>query len=170
MTCLRWAAIAGLLGLTLTVCFVGNSYQVFLVALVGLTTTVGVGLNVLFGLSGQISLGQVGFYAIGAYTSAILTTTVGTSFWLALPLAVLLAGLIGTVLALPALRVTGPYLAMVTIAVYMAPASRKTSLLVMARTVSRPVEPPWKATEILEPSSMPWSLANSSWTDIESGL
>jgi ABC-type branched-subunit amino acid transport system permease subunit len=45
-----------------------------------------------------------------------LTTTIGTSFWLALPLAVLLAGLIGTVLALPALRVTGPYLAMVTIA------------------------------------------------------
>lgn len=116
MTSLRWAANAGLLGLTLTFCFVGNSYQVFLVALVGLTTMVGVGLNVLFGLSGQISLGQVGFYAIGAYTSAILTTTVGTSFWLALPLAVLLAGLIGTVLALPALRVTGPYLAMVTIA------------------------------------------------------
>ena len=85
-------------------------------ALVGLTTMVGVGLNVLFGLSGQVSLGQVGFYAIGAYTSAILTTTVGTSFWLALPVAVLLAGLIGTVLALPALRVTGPYLAMVTIA------------------------------------------------------
>jgi len=116
MTSLRWAANAGLLGLTLTFCFVGNSYQVFLVALVGLTTMVGVGLNVLFGLSGQISLGQVGFYAIGAYTSAILTTTVGTSVWLALPLAVLLAGLIGTVLALPALRVTGPYLAMMTIA------------------------------------------------------
>jgi branched-chain amino acid transport system ATP-binding protein/branched-chain amino acid transport system permease protein len=116
MSCLRWAASAGLLGLTLTFCYVGNSYQVFLVALVGLTTVVGVGLNVLFGLSGQISLGQVGFYAIGAYTSAILTTTVGASFWLALPLAVLLAGLIGTVLALPTLRVTGPYLAMVTIA------------------------------------------------------
>ena len=94
----------------------GNSYQVFLLALVGLTTIVGTGLNVLFGLSGQVSLGQVGFYAIGAYTSAILTTTVGASFWLALPVALLLAGLIGTVLALPALRVTGPYLAMVTIA------------------------------------------------------
>jgi branched-chain amino acid transport system ATP-binding protein len=116
MTSLRWTASAGLFGLALAFCFVGNSYQVFLVALVGLTTMVGVGLNVLFGLSGQVSLGQVGFYAIGAYTSAILTTMLGASFWLALPVAVLLAGLIGTALALPALRVTGPYLAMVTIA------------------------------------------------------
>ena len=116
MTRLGGVASAGLLGLTLAFCWVGNSYQVFLVALVGLTTIVGVGLNVLFGLSGQVSLGQVGFYAIGAYTSAILTTTAGASFWLALPIAVLLAGLLGTVLALPALRVTGPYLAMVTIA------------------------------------------------------
>ena len=116
MTYLYWATSAGLLGLTLAFCYVGNSYQVFLVALVGLTTMVGVGLNVLFGLSGQVSLGQVGFYAIGAYTSAILTTTVGASFWLALPAAGILAGLVGTVLALPALRVTGPYLAMVTIA------------------------------------------------------
>jgi branched-chain amino acid transport system ATP-binding protein len=116
MTWLRWAAIACLFGLTLVFCFVGNSYQLYLVALVGLTTMVGVGLNILFGLNGQVSLGQVGFYAIGAYTSAILTSAVGTSFWLALLTAGTLAGLVGTVLALPALRVTGPYLAMVTIA------------------------------------------------------
>jgi branched-chain amino acid transport system ATP-binding protein len=138
MTCLRWADIVGLLGLTLTFCFVGNSYQVFLVALVGLTTMVGVGLNVLFGLSGQISLGQVGFYAIGAYTSAILTTTVGTSFWLALPLAVLLAGLIGTVLALPALRVTGPYLTMVTISQSTYPAWQNTACSSSVRSFWEP--------------------------------
>jgi ABC-type branched-subunit amino acid transport system permease subunit len=105
-----------LLGLTMAYCGVANSYQLYLIALVGLTTMVGVGLNVLFGLSGQVSLGQGGFYAIGAYTSAILTTTVGSSFWLALLLACGLAGLVGALLALPALRVTGPYLAMVTIA------------------------------------------------------
>ena len=116
MTRPGWVASAGLLGLTLAFCYMGNSYHVFLLALVGLSTIVGTGLNVLFGLSGQVSLGHVGVYAIGAYTSAILTTTVGASFWLALPAALLLAGLIGTVLALPALRVTGPYLAMVTIA------------------------------------------------------
>ncbi len=116
MRLLGWTGSAALLGLCIALCFVGNSYQLYLIALVGLTTMVGAGLNVLFGLSGQVSLGHVGFYAIGAYTSAILTATVGSSFWLALLLAGLLAGLVGTVLALPALRVTGPYLAMVTIA------------------------------------------------------
>ncbi|HYU15123.1 MAG TPA: branched-chain amino acid ABC transporter ATP-binding protein/permease, partial [Candidatus Acidoferrum sp.] len=63
-----------------------------------------------------VSLGHVGFYAIGAYTTAILTTTYGASFWVALAVAAALTGLVGTALALPALRVAGPYLAMVTIA------------------------------------------------------
>ena len=94
----------------------GDGYQLYILALVGLTTMVGIGLNVLLGLSGQISLGHVGFYAIGAYTVGILTTGPAWSFWLALPLAGLTAGLAGAVLALPALRVRGPYLAMVTIA------------------------------------------------------
>jgi ABC-type branched-subunit amino acid transport system ATPase component/ABC-type branched-subunit amino acid transport system permease subunit len=116
MRCLRWPLIAGLLGLGSAFCLVANSYQLYLMALVGLTTMVGVGLNILFGLSGQVSLGHVGFYAIGAYTSAILTTATGSSFWLVLLLAGGLTGLVGTILALPALRVTGPYLAMVTIA------------------------------------------------------
>jgi ABC-type branched-subunit amino acid transport system permease subunit len=90
--------------------------SLYLIAMVGLTTMVGVGLNILLGLSGQVSLGQVGFYAIGAYTAAVLTTKAGASFWLALGAASGLAGLIGTLVAMPALRVTGPYLAMVTIA------------------------------------------------------
>jgi branched-chain amino acid transport system ATP-binding protein/branched-chain amino acid transport system permease protein len=92
-----------------------ESYTQFVLALVALTTIVGVGLNVLLGLSGQVSLGHVGFYAIGAYVSAILLGK-GVSFWLALPLAGALAGAIGVLLALPALRVAGPYLAMITIA------------------------------------------------------
>ena len=93
-----------------------NSYQLYVVTSLGLTTMVGVGLNILLGLSGQVSLGHVGFFAIGAYTTAILTTTYGASFWAALAVAAALTGLVGTALALPALRVAGPYLAMVTIA------------------------------------------------------
>lgn len=93
-----------------------NGYELFVLSLVGLTALVGIGLNILFGLTGQISLGHVGFYALGAYTVAILTKDVGMSFWLALPLAGLLAGVAGTLLAVPAMRVRGPYLAMVTIA------------------------------------------------------
>jgi ABC-type branched-subunit amino acid transport system ATPase component/ABC-type branched-subunit amino acid transport system permease subunit len=92
-----------------------EGYAPFVLAMVALTAIVGVGLNILVGLTGQISLGHVGFYAIGAYTVAILTLK-GVSFWIALPLAGLIAGAIGLLLSLPALRVSGPYLAMVTIA------------------------------------------------------
>jgi branched-chain amino acid transport system ATP-binding protein len=92
-----------------------GGYFAFVAALVGLITVAGVGLNVLVGLTGQISLGHVGFYAIGAYSVAILTLS-GVDYWVAFLVAGALAGAVGGLLALPALRVTGPYLAMVTIA------------------------------------------------------
>jgi ABC-type branched-subunit amino acid transport system ATPase component/ABC-type branched-subunit amino acid transport system permease subunit len=94
---------------------ISEGYTHFILALVALTVVVGVGLNVLLGLAGQVSLGHVGFYAIGAYTASILTVK-GVSFWLAFPMAGLVSGAVGALLALPALRVAGPYLAMVTIA------------------------------------------------------
>jgi ABC-type branched-subunit amino acid transport system ATPase component/ABC-type branched-subunit amino acid transport system permease subunit len=94
----------------------GNSYQTFVIVTVGLTAIVGIGLNVLLGLNGQISLGHVAFYAIGAYTVGILTTAHQWSFWPALLASGLISGLAGVLLGIPALRVRGPYLAMVTIA------------------------------------------------------
>ena len=103
-------ALAGGLALAL------NSYYVFVIATIALTAIVGIGLNVLLGLTGQVSFGHVGFYAIGAYAVAILTSGMGWSFWLAWPVAALIAGAFGVLLALPALRVKGPYLAMITIA------------------------------------------------------
>jgi ABC-type branched-subunit amino acid transport system ATPase component/ABC-type branched-subunit amino acid transport system permease subunit len=90
-----------------------NSYYVFIMATLALTAIVGIGLNVLLGLTGQVSFGHVGFYALGAYTVAILAPW---GFWAALPVAALVATLTGALLALPAVRVRGPYLAMVTIA------------------------------------------------------
>ncbi|MBX9840783.1 MAG: ATP-binding cassette domain-containing protein [Xanthobacteraceae bacterium] len=108
-------AIAALTAAGIGLVFASEGYTHFILALVALTAVVGVGLNVLLGLAGQVSLGHVGFYAIGAYTAAILTVK-GVSFWLAFPAAGVVAGAIGALLALPALRVTGPYLAMVTIA------------------------------------------------------
>jgi branched-chain amino acid transport system ATP-binding protein len=93
-----------------------NGYYVFVLTNVALFALVGIGLNVLMGLTGQVSLGHVGFYAIGAYAMALLTTKLGISFWLAWPAAALLAAACGALLALPAVRVKGPYLAMVTIA------------------------------------------------------
>ena len=96
--------------------FSADGYQLYIIALVGLTAMVGVGLNVLLGFTGQISLGHVGFYAIGAYTLAILTTRLEWNFWLAFALAGVTTGVAGVALAIPALRARGPYLAMITIA------------------------------------------------------
>lgn len=94
--------------------FVLESYSLLVLSLAALTATVGVGLNILLGLSGQISLGHIGFYAIGAYTSALLAMR-GMPLGLAAALGGLLSAFIGGLLALPALRVRGSYLAMVTI-------------------------------------------------------
>ena len=111
-----YAIVGALAAAGIAASFFANGYQLFVIATVALTAVVAVGLNVLLGLAGQISLGHAGFYAIGAYTCAILTTKLGWDFWLALPLAGALAAAAGGALAVPALRVRGPYLAMVTIA------------------------------------------------------
>ncbi|MCX2861476.1 ATP-binding cassette domain-containing protein [Paucibacter sp. PLA-PC-4] len=113
-----WPWIAGLsvLGAGLVLATTLNGYYVFVLAQVALLALVGIGLNVLIGLSGQVSFGHVGFYAIGAYAVAILTGAAGWSFWAAWPLALLASAAAGALLALPALRVKGPYLAMITIA------------------------------------------------------
>lgn len=103
------AASCGVMAFTL------DSYSLLVFTLCALAAVVGVGLNILIGLSGQISFGHIAFYAIGAYVSALLTM-MGWPLWLALPLAGVVAGLIGALLAIPALRVSGPYLAMITIA------------------------------------------------------
>ena len=93
-----------------------NQYYLFLLIIGALTVIVGVGLNILIGLTGQVSFGHVGFYALGAYATAVLTTKLGLDFWWTLPIAAVLTGIVGTLLGLVALRVSGPYLAMVTIA------------------------------------------------------
>lgn len=107
---------AAVIALLLTLAFTLNNYYVFVLANIALIAIVGIGLNILVGLTGQVSFGHVGFYAIGAYTVAILTTKMGWSFWPAWAAGSLLAGIMGAILALPALRVKGPYLAMITIA------------------------------------------------------
>ncbi|HXY22100.1 MAG TPA: branched-chain amino acid ABC transporter permease, partial [Burkholderiaceae bacterium] len=116
---MRWRDATAAVIAIAAMCFLvvrGNNYQVFIISTVGLTTIVGVGLNVLLGLNGQISLGHVAFYAIGAYTVGILTVVYEWAFWPALVVSVIISAAAGVLLAMPALRVRGPYLAMVTIA------------------------------------------------------
>jgi branched-chain amino acid transport system permease protein len=76
----------------------------------------GWGLNIVVGLAGLLDLGYVAFYAVGAYSYALLATTFGLSFWICLPLAGVLAALWGVLLGFPVLRLRGDYLAIVTLA------------------------------------------------------
>jgi len=76
------------------------------------------GLNILTGYCGQISMGHVGFMAVGAYVSAVLTAKLGVPFWGALPCAALAAGVAGLVFGLPSLKIRGFYLIMATIAAH----------------------------------------------------
>ena len=94
----------------------GNNYHLLIIGSIAISAIVATGLNVLFGLAGQISFGHAGFFAIGAYTASILAAKAGVPFMLASLAGSVLAAAAGAVLALPALRVRGPYLAMVTIA------------------------------------------------------
>ena len=76
----------------------------------------GWGLNIVVGLAGLLDLGYVAFYAVGAYSYALLSTVFGLSFWICLPLAGLFAALFGILLGFPVLRLRGDYLAIVTLA------------------------------------------------------
>jgi ABC-type branched-subunit amino acid transport system ATPase component/ABC-type branched-subunit amino acid transport system permease subunit len=93
-----------------------NTYYLYLAMSTAILVVIACGVNVLAGLSGQISLGHAGFYAIGAYAGALGAVRWGLSLWTALPLSVVVTAAVGAVLALAALRLSGPYLAMVTIA------------------------------------------------------
>jgi branched-chain amino acid transport system permease protein len=76
----------------------------------------GWGLNIVVGLAGLLDLGYVAFYAVGAYSYALLAKTFGLSFWILLPLAGILASFWGVLLGFPVLRLRGDYLAIVTLA------------------------------------------------------
>ena len=78
------------------------------------------GLNILTGYNGQISLGHGGFFAAGAYTAAILMHSYGVPYWATLPAAALVGFALGVLFGLPALRFEGPYLALVTLAMAVA--------------------------------------------------
>ncbi len=96
----------------------GHDQQAMSVAILVMTyIMLGWGLNIVVGLAGLLDLGYVAFYAVGAYTFALLATTEGIewSFWLCLPMAGALAGLVGVLLGFPVLRLRGDYLAIVTL-------------------------------------------------------
>ncbi|MDD5337793.1 MAG: branched-chain amino acid ABC transporter permease [Dehalococcoidales bacterium] len=87
-----------------------------LATMMGISVISVLGLNILTGYCGQISLGHAGFMAVGGYVSAMLTANLGWPFWAALPCAGLAAGLVGILFGLPSLKIKGFYLIMATVA------------------------------------------------------
>jgi len=90
-------------------------YYLFLINLIMVHVILAVGLNILVGSTGQISLGHAGFFALGAYGTALLMAKLHLPFLLALPLAGFIAAFFGFILGLPALRLEGPYLAIASL-------------------------------------------------------
>lgn len=94
----------------------GGNYVVYLLNLTGIAVIVALGLNLLIGSTGLVSLGHAAFLAVGAYTSGILATRLGFPFWMTLTLSGVLTGGVGVIVGLPALRLKGLYLGLATLA------------------------------------------------------
>jgi branched-chain amino acid transport system permease protein len=109
------AALA-ILAVALFPVVIANPYYVHLLETILIYAIVLFGLDIVVGYTGQVSLGHAGLFGIGAYTAGVLVLKLGAPVWLTLPAAIAVTAAFGAILALPALRVTGPYLAMVTLA------------------------------------------------------
>jgi len=93
-----------------------NPYYVHLMVIIGIYAILLLGLDIVVGYVGEVSLGHAALFGIGAYTAGVLNFQLGVPFLLAIPASIVVTAIFGAILALPALRVNGPYLAMVTLA------------------------------------------------------
>ncbi len=112
----HWALFIALLILVFTAPLYWDNYLLGVANLMGITLIAAVGLNILLGYCGQLSIGHAGFIAVGAYTAAILTNTFELPFLVGLICAGLMAGLVGLIFGIPSLKVKGFYLGIATIA------------------------------------------------------
>ena len=92
-----------------------NAYNQYVVNVIAINIILAVGLNIVKGFAGQITVGHIALAAIGAYTSAVLSVKFGLPFWLALPGAVLVTALAGAIVGVPSFRLEGAYLALATL-------------------------------------------------------
>ena len=118
----KWAWIGGLLLLAvlLVLPFLVKNYRVFQFNLVLVYAIAILGLTILTGFNGQISLGHGAFYAFGAYTAAIMMDKMGVPYWATLPVAFVVCFVFGFLVGFPALRLAGHYLALATFALALA--------------------------------------------------
>ena len=97
-----------------------SDYRLFLVSTMIIAAIAVLGLNLLTGFNGQISLGHGAFYAVGAYTAAILMDQLNMPYWATLPVAAVVCFIVGYLFGLPALKLEGHYLALATFALALA--------------------------------------------------
>ena len=112
----HWVMLLAFLVILFTAPLYWNNFWLGVSNTIGITIIAAIGLNILTGYCGQLSVGHAGFIAVGAFTSAVLTAQLDLPFLVALPAAGLLAGLIGVIFGVSSLRVKGFYLAIATIA------------------------------------------------------
>jgi branched-chain amino acid transport system permease protein len=116
----RYVGIAAILAIACTLPFAVSGYRVFQFSQVLIYAIAMLGLNILTGFNGQISLGQGAFYAIGAYATAILLDKTGIPYWATVPIAGAICFGAGFLFGLPARRLEGLYLALATLALAVA--------------------------------------------------
>ncbi len=92
-----------------------NAYQQYILNVMLINVILAVGLNIVKGFAGQVTVGHIALCAIGAYTSAVLSTKLGLPFWLALPGAMIVTGCAGAIVGIPSFRLEGAYLALATL-------------------------------------------------------
>jgi branched-chain amino acid transport system permease protein len=112
----RRNVLLALLALGVLIPAFANGYQLFVCNLVAIYILLALGLNVLVGYAGQLAFANAAMFGIGAYATGLLQVQLGWPFWAAFPSAGIIAAAVGTLLALPALRMSGLYLALSTLA------------------------------------------------------
>ena len=95
--------------------FLNNAYTQFVVNVMAINIILAVGLNIVKGFAGQVTVGHIALMAIGAYSSAVVSTMLGFPFWIALPTAMLITAVAGALVGIPSLRLEGAYLALATL-------------------------------------------------------
>jgi len=115
-----WVGVALVLAALVLLPFLVKNYRVFQFNLVLIYAIAVLGLNILTGFNGQISLGHGAFYAIGAYAAAVMMDRLGLPYWSSLPVAGLLCFALGFLMGFPALRLGGHYLALATFGLALA--------------------------------------------------
>jgi len=109
-------AVAGIALLAAAPLLTSNPYYIHMIGTIMIYAILLFGLDIVVGYTGQVSLGHSGLFGVGSYTAGVLFFKLGAPLWVIVPASIVVTAGFGALLALPALRVTGPYLAMVTLA------------------------------------------------------